>query len=68
MKYVARVLTAMVAAAVFPVFFLLPLLKARYSVILAGENELTLSLKEMLFPVMGSYRSANSLNWTPCSH
>ena len=49
MKYVARVLTAMVAAAVFPVFFLLPMLKARYSVILAGENELTLSLKEMLF-------------------
>lgn len=49
MKYVARVLTAMVAAAVFPVFFLAPLLKLRYSVILAGENELVLSLKEILF-------------------
>ena len=49
MKYAARVLTAMVAAAAFPVFFLAPLLKLRYSVILAGENELALSLKEIFF-------------------
>ena len=45
MKYAARVLTAMVAAAAFPVFFLAPLLKLRYSVILAGESELALSRK-----------------------
>lgn len=49
MKYAARVLTAMVAAAAFPVFFLAPLLKLRYSVILAGESELALSLKEIFF-------------------
>ena len=49
MKYAARVLTAMVAAAAFLCFSWSPLLKLRYSVILAGENELALSLKEILF-------------------
>ena len=40
MKYAARVLTAMVAAAAFPVFFLAPLLKLRYSVILQEKASL----------------------------
>lgn len=49
MKYVYRILTAVAAAAIFPVFFFAPLLRLAYSVILTGESELTLSLKEMLF-------------------
>lgn len=48
MKYVSRILTAAVAAAIFPVFFFAPLLRLAYSVILAGESELTLSLKELI--------------------
>lgn len=68
MKYAARVLTAMVAAAAFPVFFLAPLLKLRYSVILAGESELALSLKEIFFPAMGSCRLISFSHLTQCSH
>lgn len=49
MKYVYRVLTAIAAAAIFPVFLFAPLLRLVYSVILTGESELTLSLKDMLF-------------------
>lgn len=49
MKYVYRVLTAIAAAAIFPVFLFAPLLRLVYSVILTGESELTLSLKDILF-------------------
>ncbi len=49
MKYVYRVLTAIAAAAIFPVFLFAPLLRLVYSVILTGESELTLSLKDMFF-------------------
>lgn len=49
MKYVYRVLTAIAASAIFPVFLFAPLLRLVYSVILTGESELTLSLKDMLF-------------------
>lgn len=49
MKYVYRVLTAIAAAAIFPVFFLAPLLRLTYSVILTGESELVLSLKDLFF-------------------
>lgn len=49
MKYVYRVLTAIAAAAIFPVFFLAPLLRLTYSVILTGESELALSLKDLFF-------------------
>lgn len=49
MKYVYRVLTAIAAAAIFPVFLFAPLLRLVYYVILTGESELTLSLKDMLF-------------------
>lgn len=49
MKYVYRILTAIAAAAIFPVFFFAPLLRLAYSVILTGESELSLSLKEMFF-------------------
>uniref|UniRef100_UPI003FF0FAAC hypothetical protein n=1 Tax=Candidatus Fimivicinus sp. TaxID=3056640 RepID=UPI003FF0FAAC len=49
MKYVYRVLTAIAAAAIFPVFLFAPLLRLVYFIILTGESELTLSLKDMLF-------------------
>lgn len=49
MKYVTRILTAIAAAAIFPAFFFAPLLRLVYSVILTGESELTLSLKDMFF-------------------
>lgn len=49
MKYVYRVLTAIAAAAIFPVFLFAPLLRLIYFIILTGESELTLSLKDMLF-------------------
>ena len=65
MKYAARVLTAMVAAAAFPVFFLAPLLKLRYSVILAGESELALSLKEIFFSTVSHGNRVGFWNTMP---
>lgn len=51
-----------------PCVFLAPLLKLRYSVILAGESELALSLKEIFFPAMGSCRLISFSHLTQCSH
>lgn len=49
MKYVYRALTAAAAAAIFPIFIFAPLLRLSYSVILTGDSELTLCLKDLFF-------------------
>ncbi len=56
MDYVYRALTAVAAAAIFPVFFLAPLLRISYSVILMGASEIPICLKDLLFMQEGSLR------------
>ena len=53
-RYGYRAVAAIVAAAIFPVFFLAPLMRISYSVLLMGESELTISLRDLLFAQGGA--------------